>query len=152
MIWAVRLLNAALLLASALVCAHWFWIFAAPPIVAPRQQSAPQPVGVVDAIRRAGLFGSAAHTAIAGRERRELVLRGIYASREGGMAVIAVDSTQPPAIRIGEEVAPGIVLERVLADHVVVNESGVARRLDLPERKSFGARADTVGTWNRINH
>jgi general secretion pathway protein C len=137
--WLVRLLNAVLLVVAAGVCAYWFWIFAAPPVTAPLETPMAETARPADAIRRANLFGASTSSPVAAAARTDLILRGIYASRGGGMAVIALDRGQTVTVRAGEEIAPGIKLERVLRDHVIINQSGASQRLEFPQRKPLDA-------------
>jgi len=135
-----RLLSSALILLMAIVCAHWFWRFAAPPIVAPIEATAVEALRPADTIRSARLFGEAAALpASSPQTRTDLVLRGISASRSGGLAVIALDRNRVVTVKAGEEIAPGIRLERVHSDHVIVVQNGTSQRIELPQRKPVDA-------------
>jgi len=141
--------SAALLIALAVLCAHWFWKFAAPPTrmpLEPMQSDAARPI---EAIRGARLFGDAqVQAAAAPAVRTDLVLRGISASRSGGIAVIAVDRGRVVTAKAGEDIAPGIRLERVHRDHVIVTQNGMSQRIELPQRKPTDAApvAATAGS------
>ena len=137
--WLVRLLNGALLVLAAVVCAHWFWIFAAPVVTAPIENPVAEVGRPAALIQRAHLFGASANAQQVAPVRTDLVLRGIYASRDGGMAVIALGPGRMVTVRAGEEIAPGIKLERVLRDHVLVNQGGVTQRIELPQRQRLDA-------------
>ncbi len=137
--WLIRLVNAALLALAAVVCAYWFWIFAAPAVIAPTETAFTEAVRPAEAIRRANLFGTPANAPQIVAVRTDLVLRGIVANRDGGMAVISLDRGRTVTARVGEEIAPGITLERVLRDHVLVNQGGVSQRIELPQRKPLDA-------------
>ena len=137
--WFVRALNAALLILAAVVCAHWFWMFAAPSVSAPPPSPVADTLRPAETLRRANLFGAASNSPQTPAARADLVLRGIYANRDGGMAVIALDRARTVTVRSGEELAPGITLERVLRDHVIVNQGGVSQRLELPQAKPLDA-------------
>jgi general secretion pathway protein C len=137
--WLVRLLNGALLVLAAIVCAHWFWIFAAPVVTAPIETPLAEAARPAAMIQRAHLFGATANAPQVAPVRTDLVLRGIYANRDGGMAVIALDRGRMVTVRAGEEIAPGIKLERVLRDHVLVNQGGITQRIELPQRKPLDA-------------
>lgn len=134
---ASRAVAAALLVLLAVLCAHWFWIFAAPPVSGPPEPMSSDALRPLDSIRRAQLFG--ATPAAAAPVRTDLVLRGVSAARTGAMAVIALDKSRTVAVRAGDEVAPGIRLEHVAADHVIVVQNGVSQRIDLPQRKPLDA-------------
>jgi general secretion pathway protein C len=131
-----RMIVTALLVLLAITCAHWFWIFVAPPASAPPQQLSAELLRPLDSIRRANLFGIAAQAVTtAPAVRTDLALRGVSASRTGGVAVIALDKTRTVTVRAGDEIAPGIRLERVAPDHVVVIQNGVSQRIELPQKK-----------------
>lgn len=130
----------ALLALLAMLCAHWFWQFAAPVNSAPVEPLRADTGGSIEALRSARLFGEPAATpASSAQLRTDLVLRGISASRSGGMAVIALDRNRVVTVKAGEEIAPGIRLERVHGDHVVVVQNGTAQRIELPQRKPVDA-------------
>lgn len=61
-------------------------------------------------------------------------LRGvIVAKREkDSAAIIAVDGRPTLIIGVGKDLAPGVVLQEVHADHIMVVEAGAPRRIDLP--------------------
>jgi len=131
-----RTLSVALLVLLAVVCAHWFWIFFAPAVSAPADTTTTEILRPLDRIRRANLFGASATALVAAPTRSDLVVRGISADRKGGgMAVIAIDRGRTVTVRAGDEIAPGIQLERVERDHVIVVQNGIAQRIDLPQRK-----------------
>ena len=135
--WIVRLSTGALLALAAVLIAQWFWVFVAPKVTEPPESSHADPVRPLDAIRRANLFGAGerASPPISAGAPTDLVLRGILADRNGGMAVIAIERNQTVAIRAGEDVAPGVRLQSVQPDHVVVEQHGVSRRIEIAQRK-----------------
>lgn len=55
------------------------------------------------------------------------------------MAVIAIDKGKTVAVTTGDEVLPGVKLDKVFPDHVIVSRGGVPQRLDLPQRKPTDA-------------
>lgn len=140
----IRLGNVVLSLLLGLVCAYWFWKFTAPPAVEAQPVDTTDAAYALDMIRRAAWFGSAGAVAPIPQPALELALRGVFAAREGAMAVIAVAGEPAVAVRAGDEVAPGVRLLEVRADHVLVLRHGVAHRLDLPEHKRLGAPPVTV--------
>jgi type II secretory pathway component PulC len=144
-------LSAATLVLLAIVCAYWFWIFAAPTGSAAVEPLTTATTRPLDAIRRARLFGEGAGVATAAPVRTDLVLRGISASKNGGLAVIALDRSRTVTVRSGDEIAPGILLERVLHDHVIVVQNGMTQRIELPQRKPVDTSpiAAVAGTAGR---
>lgn len=131
------LLNLLLLLTLAALLAHWTWRFAAPV--------PPQPAADVRAdiklgtdlasLRAAKLFGEATGAAGAPVEQvtsLNLKLRGVFASLGSlpAMAILGVDG-QDQAAAPGNEILPGVVLDAVAPDHVILLNRGVRERLDL---------------------
>lgn len=139
--WIPTICSAALLALLAWMGAHWFWTFAAPDSDAGSAGRETGSVRPLEAIQRSGLFGVSAASPASGStaSSADLVLRGISATRKGGMAVIAIDKGRTVAVSAGDEIVPGVRLERVLPDHVVVSRGGVAQRLDLPRRQATDA-------------
>jgi len=130
-----------LLTVLAWTCAHWFWVFAAPEPAVLASQVEPGPRNPLDSIARADLFGAApARQPVAHAAQSDLMLRGISSTRKGGMAVIAIDKGKTVAVGSGDEIVPGVRLEKVQPDHVVISRGGVPQRLDLPQRKPTDAQ------------
>ena len=61
-------------------------------------------------------------------------LRGVIVAKQqkDSAAIIAVDGRPTLIIGIGKDLAPGVVLQEVHADHIMVVEAGAPRRIDLP--------------------
>jgi general secretion pathway protein C len=130
------LVDLLLLLALAALLAHWTWRFAAPP---------PPPVPVAgrghadsgnefDALRAAGLFGGKVPVEAAGERPTALNLKlhGVFAAPRGrrAMALLSAGNGEQAVAR-GDEIQPGVVLEEVAADHVILLNRGLRERLDL---------------------
>lgn len=124
-----------LLALLAWTCAHWFWVFAAPEPAVLAAQVEPGPRSPLESIARANLYGASAPQPVVLAVQSDLMLRGISSTRKGGMAVIAIDKGKTVAVGNGDEIVPGVRLEKVLPDHVVISRGGVPQRLDLPQRK-----------------
>jgi len=131
------LLNLLLLLALAALLAHWTWRFAAPvpPVAAGGARADIKLDAALASLRAAHLFGAAQGQASASTEQAttlNLKLRGVFAALGGlpAMAILAVDG-QDQALATGYEVVPGVVLEAVAPDHVILLNRGVRERLDL---------------------
>ena len=73
-----------------------------------------------------------------------LTLFGIRANESsgGGSAIIAGEDGMQNSYGVGEEVAPGVILDSVAFDHVILSRSGVKESLYLDQ----SVPADTVGT------
>lgn len=64
--------------------------------------------------------------------RTQISVLGVIAAGPDGAAVFSVDGGPPLAWRVGDEVAPGIVLKDIGADAVTVEQGGRASRLAAP--------------------
>src|SRR5258705_9010437 len=107
------------------VLAYWTWSWLAPR-PAPLAQQISTPVGGTASAQ--GLFGnvqrgpgSASPTGIA------IKLLGVAAATGGrpGYAVVQLEARQILAVREGEDVAPGIRLAEVHADHIILLRNGI---------------------------
>lgn len=131
------LLNLLLLLTLAAVLAHWTWRFAAPlpPMPAGAARADIKLGAELDALRSARLFGAAEGKASGQIEpvtALNLKLRGVFAAPGGlpALAILSVDG-QDQAVATGHEILPGVVLDAVAPDHVILHNRGVRERLDL---------------------
>lgn len=131
----VALVTVAVLAFLGFVAAYWTWGWLAPR-PEPRTQAAADAGGGASA---GALFGnvqrdrtSAAPTGIAIR------LLGIVAATGGrrGYAVVQIEPRQILAVPEGEDVAPGIRLAEVAADHVILERSGSRETLAWPEKST----------------
>lgn len=59
-------------------------------------------------------------------------LRGVRISADGGSAILVDTDGHQQAYKVGEHVAPGLVLERVGRGHVSLRGAGGLQRLELP--------------------
>jgi len=131
------LLSLLLLLALAALLAHWTWRFAAPvPPLSAAGARADITLGAeLASLRAAQLFGVAPLQAAGPVEQAtslNLKLHGVFAALGGlpAMAIVGVDG-QDQAVSTGYEIVPGVVLDAVEPDHVVLLNRGVRERLDL---------------------
>lgn len=62
-------------------------------------------------------------------------LKGVVVAKENGIssAIVIADGKAPQAIQIGRELAPGVRLQEVHEAYVVISESGVMKRIELPQ-------------------
>ena len=116
------------------VLAYWTWAWFAPRAEPRMEASTVQSGSVASA---GGLFGSvprgqatAAPTGIA------ITLLGVVAASGGrrGYAVVQLEGKQILAVHEGEDIAPGIRLAEVDADHVILDRNGVRETLAWPQR------------------
>lgn len=91
---------------------------AAPP---PAMRAEPQVASAT------GLFGGAQVAAVASNFQ----LTGVVAAGSESVAIIVADGNPAKAVRLGREVAPGVILREVHPRHVMLSDSGVAKRIDL---------------------
>lgn len=65
-------------------------------------------------------------------------LKGVIVapSAKDSVAIIVVEGKPNFTIGLGKELMPGVRLEAVKSDHVMVSESGISRRIDLPAATS----------------
>src|ERR1035437_7699159 len=118
------------------VLAYWTWAWFAPR-AEPRVEAAAAQSGSVASA--GAIFGNvsrnqetAAPTGIAIR------LLGVAAASGGrrGYAVVQLEAKQILAVQEGEDVAPGIRLAEVHADHVILERNGTLETLAWPEKKA----------------
>lgn len=62
-------------------------------------------------------------------------LKGIVLAKreEKSLAIISVNGKPALAVAMNKEIAPGVTLKEVHAQYVMVSESGIMRRVDLPQ-------------------
>jgi general secretion pathway protein C len=77
------------------------------------------------------LFGRSAVAEVAPSNYQ---LKGIIVAPHArdSVAIIMVEGKPNFTIGIGKELLPGVKLQEVHRDHVIVSESGITRRIDLP--------------------
>jgi general secretion pathway protein C len=139
------LLVLALVLALAWQLAYWTWVFVAPP---PAAAPEPRAGGEVDLAAIARLFGAAppqgaAATAAGGSLR----LKGVIAPTPGvtASAIFSTGAGRDLGVPLGAEVQPGVKLDEVHPDHVVLSRGGARERLELEERRSVSAARGGAG-------
>ncbi|WP_296642114.1 type II secretion system protein N [Thiobacillus sp. 65-1402] len=134
--WLGAPLNLLLLLGLAASLAHWTWRFAAPlpPLPANSAGAGSVPEASLASLHAAHLFGAAQGRTDAPAEQAtalDLKLRGVFAALGGkAMAIVGGDG-QDRAVALGDEVVPGVVLDAIAPDHLILLNRGVRERLDL---------------------
>jgi general secretion pathway protein C len=146
----VHILIGLLAVLLAIQTARLFWAVVT-PVGPPGYWKAPS-VNIVPASARAALFSGfdpffrndqpAAGTANV--TSLSLTLFGIRANESsgGGSAIIAGEDGIQSSYAVGEEVAPGVMLDSVAFDHVILSRGGVKESLYLDQ----SVPAETVGT------
>ena len=123
------------------VLAYWTWAWFAPRAEPRVEATAAQSGSVASA---SAIFGNlprrqetAAPTGIAIR------LLGVAAALGGrrGYAVVQLEPKQILAVHEGEDIAPGIRLAEVHADHVILERNGVRETLAWPQKKASASPA-----------
>lgn len=137
------LVSSLTLLAVALlgaILAYWTWAWFAPRAEPRMEASAVQSGSVASA---GGLFGNVPRGQAAAPTGIAIRLLGVVAASGGrrGYAVVQLEGKQILAVQEGEDIAPGIRLAEVDADHVMLERNGVRETLAWPQRPAAAAPA-----------
>jgi general secretion pathway protein C len=141
---AVTVLTLAALVMLAMVAAHWTWQWLAPAaepaaeLAADSGSASGSTSGSSSANPAGGLFG---------REDRDhgssllptglaISLLGVVAATAGrpAYAVVQFEPRQIRAVRVGQQISPGISLAEVANDHVILERAGVRETLSWPRK------------------
>jgi general secretion pathway protein C len=129
------------------ILAHWSWV-----LLAPRPQAA-QPAAAAASLSKVlaekgvalhlfggGTAGSESTPASIASAPSNISLRGIYATADGrsGFAALVIDGN-PVAAVVGQEFAPGMVLQRAYPDSVEILRGGRVESVRLPNAPISGA-------------
>ena len=119
-----------LFIALCVSAAYWAMQLLKPPLRAvasppPSSQSAPR----LEAA--AGLMGGRSSFAVAGNFQ----LKGVVVASDPAesVAILAASGKPPRAFRTNAEVVPGVTVKEVHNSYVLLSESGVIKRVELPE-------------------
>jgi general secretion pathway protein C len=120
----------ALFIALCASAAYWAMQLFNPPlraVAAPPQATQP----VLNLNAAAGLFGGHVNAVLASNfQLKGVVVAGNPAE---SVAILAANGKSPQAIKINAEVVPGVTVKEVNRGYVLLSESGVIKRVDLPE-------------------
>jgi general secretion pathway protein C len=135
-----RVVEAALILLLLVQAGRLVWLFAAPTPQATQARPLPAvDLGVLsrfDAFFRNGGGGAEAAPSDGGG----LTLFGVRADGAGGgSAIIGLSDGRQVSTGAGEEVEPGLTLNAVAPDHVMLSRGGAPFRLDFPDMVSGAA-------------
>jgi hypothetical protein len=134
----IRAVQAVLALALAALCALWLWKLAGPREVAraPAIDAAGAGVDLVAAGRSFGVPPVQAKSAPEANALADVILKGIYRTREGegGFVVVQIGNQPPRAIFAGAEIKPGLKLSHLEPDHAVFVREGAEAKIALPAR------------------
>ena len=143
MIWLQRLrpwLNALLFLLLLLPLARWGWTLYLPKKAAAAVSAAPLPTLSskadpvdISAIERTQLFGSNLNNGELPLTTLPLKLQGVIDTGNKADAVAVFAGTDPKlrAVRMGQELQPGVILHQVFKDYAVISNNGRNERVNL---------------------
>jgi hypothetical protein len=128
---------------TAWLASSWFWRLTAPDPVALVTQPLTDPRAAAQAVAQRHLFGAGttASGASAPAVRAFTLVGAMTASRrQPGFAVIGETGKPPTAVFEGDEIAPGVKLEQVLANKAIIVRDGQRETIEL----SAGAPSNAV--------
>lgn len=142
----VAALELAIVMALAVSLAYWTWeMFAPRPVAMPALSVVSAESGLPAALAARGLLGAREARAQAPGQAGSaggLTLVGVFAARApgAGSALIGRGADRPQLVATGDEIAPGVVLEEVHADHVTVRRGAALERIALERRGADGTQ------------
>lgn len=135
------LLNLILVVLLCWQLAQWTWLFIAPNTPqAVAEKPVPNPEQMLEALRSAHLFGIAADNGnFAGASSvtpLNLKLSGVFAAtgKLPAVAIINVENKGDLPFTNGDTILPGVTLEQVNPDHIILRRSGVTEKLLLEQK------------------
>ncbi len=138
--WLGKLATIAIIALLAWLGARLFWNLTVPATPEPAIVVDTDPSGVAQMIAARHLFGAApaqGATGAGAKLEANIKLHGVVAPARRGRIAIAILSSQGKpavAVRVGDEILPGVTLHRVLPRSVEIDQGGQIRLLTLPER------------------
>ena len=144
----IRVTEIALVLAIAAVLSSMFWNVFGPitrPSTVPRAASAPaaaQPAArPIDPFRIASQVAAASDSDVSpgaafAETTLNLALHGTWVDENGGAAFVQTPDGKQARFSVGDAISPGVTLERVYRDQIVINRSGVRESLRLINREA----------------
>jgi general secretion pathway protein C len=134
-----------LLLLAGWLAARWFLYFFAPTDVSPARPRQQEQLGMAaQAAADANLFG-VAPTRGGGQvvSNLNIKLKGVVAGGATGAAIVNTGG-KDEAAQVGGEIAPGVVLESVHPQYMVVRRNGALERVNIEERQQIAAAVSPV--------
>lgn len=126
-----------MLSAMAWLGANIFWSLTAPESPRPSALMETDPQLSAQSIASRHLFGTALTATAIASAPVDIRLSGTIAAQRKGeraFALLAIEGKSPQIVREGEEVSPGVILQRVLPRQVELLRGGRTQLLTLPER------------------
>lgn len=129
------------------VLAYWTWAWFAPRAEPRMEASALQSGSIASA---GSLFGSVPRGQAAAPTGIAIRLLGVVAASGGrlGYAVVQLEGKQILAVHEGEDIAPGIRLAEVDADHVILERNGVRETLAWPQRPGSASATAAIAQFS----
>jgi len=134
--WLGRLAALGMLALLAWMGASIFWSLSAPQTIRPTPQIETDPQLSAQSISARHLFGASLAPAAVASAPVDIRLSGVVAAQRQGeraYALLASEGKPPQLVREGEEVSPGVILQRVLPRQVELLRGGRTQILILPE-------------------
>jgi general secretion pathway protein C len=138
--WLGKLATIVIIAVLAWLGARLFWNLTVPATPEPAIVVDTDPSGVAQMLAARHLFGEAPAQGTTGAVAKSVAnikLHGVVApARRGQIAIAILSSMGKPAVavRVGEEILPGVTLHRVLPRSVEIDQGGQILLLTLPER------------------
>lgn len=134
--WGVALLKWALIALILWLLAGLFWRLASRSETPPPSQGSRDPVVLSGNIIAAQFFGVASQGSGAASSNVAMpgiVLRGVLAGKikQRPVAIVSVSNGAPNVVREGDELAPGVKLDRVYPNRIEVLAAGVRQTVEL---------------------
>jgi len=135
--WLGRAASIAMLALLAWLGADIYWTLSAAESPRPVTSVETDPQRALQAISTRHLFGVAPAGPAVSSAPADIRLNGAIAAQHPGQrayAVLVVEGKRPQVVREGEDVLPGITLQRVMSRQVELLRGGQTQILSLPER------------------
>ena len=138
--------SAVLLVLLCVSVSYWVLQLMQPPVRKLVAPAAATPTANVESV--ATLFGGAIATAT------NYQLKGVVLANpmNQSVAIIAVDGKPPQAYPMKTELNPGVTLEQVFANYVLLSDNGVSKRIDLPQDASSAEQISPVPINSRLGY
>lgn len=138
----------AVLLAAQL--AHWTWIFFTPKALQLPVSNGPKVSASIDTVVARHLFGEPAQSSspVVAATNANVRLSGVFASVGvlPAFAIISTDGQPSHSVKTGDMISPGVKLDAVFADHIILSRNGQREKVDLDARA--GAAAAPLSSSN----
>lgn len=139
------LLTLALLVYFCWLLAQWIWYFLQPKAVPPPVAAPVSAAVSFDPGNVTGLFGDANAPAPAQQQvvvptTLNVQLKGVFAEQGAALAhaILIVDGKEL-GFRVGDQLMPGVMLQGVFGDHVIINRGGAQEKVSFPQYPAGGS-------------